>query len=60
MKFMSKKYKLSMDDSQDKIYDEFSNNSQEIDNDQMKIDDYLEYLIQNQESSSFSNSSASN
>jgi len=30
---MSKKYKLSMDDSQDKIYDEFSNNSQEIDND---------------------------
>jgi len=32
---MSKKYKLSMDDSQDKIYDEFSDNSQEIDNDLM-------------------------
>jgi len=49
-----------MDDSQDKIYDEFSNNSQEIDNNLMKIDDYLEYLIQNQENSSFSNSSAPN
>ena len=47
MKFMSKKYKLSMDDSQDKIYEELSNNSKEIDNDLMKIDDYLEFLIQN-------------
>jgi len=49
-----------MDDSQDQIYDEFRNNSQVFDNEIIKIEDFLEYHIQNKENYSHSNLSVPN